>query len=329
MRRARIVRIREHGGPEVLSIEEREIRPPGPGEVLVEVAAAGLNRADCLQRMGVYPAPPGVFPDVPGLEYAGVVAEVGVDVRSVAPGERVMGICAGGGMASLLLAHERELVPVPAGMSLTDAAAVPEVFFTAYDALFVQAGVGLGQVALIHAVGSGIGTAALQLCLAAGATPIGTSRSEEKLARAAALGLVHGICTKEGGFADAVLAVAKGGVDVVLDTIGAKYLEENVRSIATSGQIVTIGLLGGAKATLPLGALVAKRARIGGSVLRSRPLEEKAALAQSFRRAVLPLLESGRVRPVVDSVMPMESVAEAHLRMEANETFGKIVIAIG
>ncbi len=327
MRRAKVVCIREPGGPEVLAIDERTIREPGPGEVLVEVAAAGLNRADCLQRRGFYPAPPGVAPDVPGLEFAGVVAALGPDVRSVAVGDRVMGICAGAGMSTLLLAHERELVPVPSGMSLTDAAAIPEVFFTAYDALFVQAGLGMGQVALLHAVGSGIGTAALQLCLGAGATPIGTSRSAGKLARCEALGLRHGVLSEGDRFADGVLAVTGGGAHVVLDTIGAKDLDENVKVVATGGTIVTIGLLGGAKGTLPLGALLAKRARLVGSVLRSRPLEEKAALAQAFRRDVLPLLDDGRVKPVVDAVLPMSEVQEAHRRMEANETFGKIVLA--
>jgi putative PIG3 family NAD(P)H quinone oxidoreductase len=327
MRRAKVVSIREPGGPEVLALDTRAIREPGPGEVLVEVAAAGLNRADCLQRKGFYPAPPGVWPDVPGLEFAGVVAEVGPEVRAVAKGDRVMGICGGAGMSTLLLAHERELVPVPAGMSLTDAAAVPEVFFTAYDALFAQAGLGVGQVALLHAVGSGIGTAALQLCLAAGATPIGTSRSAEKLARCEALGLRHGVLAGDAGFAAGVLAIAEGGAHVILDTVGAKYLEENVKAVATSGRIVTIGLLGGAKGPLPLGALLAKRAHLSGSVLRSRPFEEKIALAQAFRRDVLPLLEDGRVRPIVDAVLPIDDVQEAHRRMEANETFGKLVLA--
>jgi putative PIG3 family NAD(P)H quinone oxidoreductase len=326
MRRAKIVIIREPGGPEVLALDEREIREPGPGEVLIEVAAAGLNRADCLQRKGFYPAPPGVWPDVPGLEFAGVVAALGPGVRSISVGDRVMGICAGAGMSTLLLAHERELVPVPNGMSLADAAAVPEVFFTAYDALFAQAGLGLGRVALLHAVGSGVGTAALQLCLAAGATPIGTSRSAAKLARCEALGLRHGVLVEGGAFAGGVLAIAKGGAHVILDTIGAKYLEENVKAVAIGGRIVTIGLLGGAKGTLPLGALLAKRAHLTGSVLRSRPIEEKMALAQAFRRDVLPLLEGGQVRPVVDAVLPMSEVQEAHRRMEADETFGKLVL---
>jgi putative PIG3 family NAD(P)H quinone oxidoreductase len=326
MRRAKIVIIREPGGPEVLAVGEREIRDPGPGEVLVEVAAAGVNRADCLQRKGFYPAPAGVWPDVPGLEFAGVVAALGLGVRSVAVGDRVMGITAGGGMSTLLVAHERELVPVPSGMSLTDAAAIPEVFFTAYDALFAQARLGMGQVVLIHAVGSGIGTAAFQLCLAAGATPVGTSRSPEKLARCEALGLPHGILAGEAGFAAGVLEVAKGGAHVILDTIGAKYLEENVKAVATGGRIITIGLLGGAKGTLPLGALLAKRAHLTGSVLRSRPLEEKATLAQAFRRDVLPLFEAGRLKPIVDAVLPMSDIGDAHRRLESNETFGKLVM---
>lgn len=324
---ARAVHIRGKGGVEVLEVAPFAPRPPGPGELLVEVAAAALNRADILQRKGFYPAPEGSPADIPGLEYAGTVVEVGEGVRAFARGDRVMGIVGGGAMATHVVVHEREAIPVPEGMSLPDAAAVPEVFLTAYDALFVQGGLRLGERVLIHAVGSGVGTAALQLALAAGARPVGTSRTVEKLDRCRPLGLVDGVVVEGGRFAERVRATTGGeGVDVILDTVGAAYLAENVAALARRGRVVTVGLLGGAKGELPLGALLEKRGRVIGTVLRSRPLEEKAALARDFAAHALPLFAAGRLRPVVDAVLPMEQVREAHGRMERNETFGKLVL---
>jgi len=324
---ARAVRIKSPGGPEVLNLGTLEVRDPGPTEVLVEVVAAGLNRADCLQRRGVYAAPTGTVADVPGLEYAGHVARVGSEVQSCKVGDRVMAICAGGSMATHIVAHERELVAVPASIDLVQAAAIPEVFMTAYDALFLQAGLGMGQYALLHAVASGIGTAALQLVHAAGATAIGTSRSAAKLERMKEYGLVHGIVAGEGLFAERVKEITSGRLaHAVLDTVGAKYLGENLKAISIGGTIVTIGLLGGVKADLMLGLLVAKRATLRGSVLRSRPLEEKIALARAFTEAVLPLFEQGRLRAMVEDVMPMAEVQKAHARMESDEVFGKLVL---
>jgi putative PIG3 family NAD(P)H quinone oxidoreductase len=329
MTKARAVRIRGAGGPEVLSLGEIDVREPGHGELRVRVAAAGLNRADTLERRGFYPAPPGAPKDVPGLEYAGTVESVGDGVARFSVGDRVMGIVAGGGMAELVVVHEREAVPVPEGMSLEDAGAVPEVFMTAYDALFRQARIGLGSFVLLHAVGSGIGTAALQLCHAAGATPIGTTRTEAKLARCAALGLaVHGIVATDGRFAARVSEITGGRMaDVVLDTVGAAYLGENVAALAPRGTMVVLGLLGGVGGELPLGLVLGKRLTIVGSVLRARPLEEKAALAQAFAHDVLPLFAAKSLRPIVDAVLPIADVAEAHRRMDANETFGKLVLA--
>lgn len=327
MPEGRAVRISEPGGPEVLTLGELRVREPGAGEVLVEVAAAGLNRADTLQRRGFYPAPPGVPSDVPGLEYAGTVAALGHGVTSSSVGDRVMGITAGGGMSEFLVAHSREILPIPEGMSFTDAAAVPEVFMTAYDAVIVQGGLGLGQTLLVHAAASGVGTAAIQLARAVGARPIGTSRTEEKLERCAQLGLEQGIVAADGRFADALKAMAPGGAHVILDTVGAAYLEDNLAAVAVGGTIVVIGLMGGIKGEVNLGLLLRRRAHIVGSVLRSRPLEEKAALAQDFAQAVLPLLRDGRLEPIVDEVLPMTDVVEAHRRMEANETFGKLVLA--
>jgi putative PIG3 family NAD(P)H quinone oxidoreductase len=325
MPRAKAVRIRGPGDVDVLELGEIEVRDPGPGELSVEVAAAGLNRADLLQRMGVYPAPPGSPPDVPGLEYAGTVAATGEGVSAFRPGDRVMGIVGGGGMASRVVVHEREAIPVPAGMSITDAAALPEVFITAYDALFLQCGLALGQVVLVHAVASGVGTAALQLVKAAGATSVGTSRSKDKLERCRPLGLDHAVVAAEGRFADRVRELA-GEPHVVLDLVGGGYLEESFRVVAPRGRIIVVGLLAGANAPMPLGLLLRKRVTLIGTVLRSRPLEEKAVVVQAFIRDVLPLLAAGRVKPVVDDVLPMSEIAEAHRRMGEDRTFGKLVL---
>lgn len=323
---ARAVVITGRGGPEVLALGQTKVRAPGPGELRVKVHSAALNRADVLQRKGFYPAPAGVVADVPGLEFAGVVAERGAGARRFEEGAAVMGIVAGGAMATHLVVHEREAIPVPAGMDLSLAGAIPEVFLTAFDALFVQGGLTMGGVALIHAAGSGVGTAAVQLARAAGARPIGTSRTQDKLERCRALGLEDGILVDGGTFAAKLEALVPDGVDVILDTVGAAYLEENVRALGSRGRLVVVGLLGGIAGTLPLAQLLAKRASIIGTVLRSRPLEEKATLAQRFSREVVPLFESKQLRPVVDRVMPMDQIAAAHAAMESNETFGKIVL---
>jgi NADPH:quinone reductase-like Zn-dependent oxidoreductase len=230
-------------------------------------------------------------------------------------------------MATHLLAHELELIPVPEKLTLEHAAAIPEVYLTAYDALFLQAGLCLGNTALLHSVGSGVGTAAVQLCRCAGVRTLGTARSRDKLQRAAKLGLDAGILVEAGKFADAVMQQSSGrGADVILDTVGAAYLKENLSALARRGRVVVIGLLGGASGELPLGALLDKRASLIGTVLRSRTLEEKAALAQSFARQVVPLFADGRLAPVIDDVLPFEQVAAAHQRMEENRNFGKLVL---
>lgn len=323
----RAVRIREPGDPEVLVIGECAYAPPGRGEILVDVAACGLNRADLLQRKGFYPAPPGTPPDIPGLEYAGVVATVGSPQSPWKPGDRVMGIVGGGAMARQLVVHEREAIRVPARLTLEEAAAIPEAFLTVFDAVFLQAALKLGETLLVHSIGSGIGTAALQLALVAGARVIGTSRTQEKLERCQELGLSLGLLASDGTFAAGVRAATGGhGADVVLDTVGASYLAENLHAVARRGRIVVLGLLGGSTGELPLGILLNKRVQLIGTVLRSRPLEEKAQLAQAFTHAVLPLFEAGRLRPIIEEVLPMSRIAEAHRRMEANENFGKYVL---
>jgi len=326
---ARAVRITTPGGPEVLALGELEVRDPGFGEVRVDVAAAGVNRADTLQRRGVYPAPRGVPADVPGLEYSGIVAALGEGVEQVRVGDRVMGIVAGGAMATQIVVNARETIPVPRELSLAEAAALPEVFLTAYDAIVLQAGMVSGDVLLVHAIGSGVGTAALQLARALGARALGTSRTADKLSRCAQLGLAptDALLVSDGKFADRVQGVTSGrGCDIVLEGVGASYLDEDVRALALGGRIVVIGLLTGANGALPLGLLLQKRARVIGSVLRTRPLDEKIALAQIFARRLIPLFDSGALRPVIDAVMPMSDVTEAHRRMELNETFGKLVL---
>jgi putative PIG3 family NAD(P)H quinone oxidoreductase len=316
------------GGPEVLDMREVPAPEPGPGEVLVRVRASALNRADLLQRRGGYPAPAGAPQEVPGLEYAGEVEAVGAGVRLWEVGARVMGIVGGGAHAECVVVHEREAIAVPPNLSWIAAAAVPEVFLTAYDALFRRLALGLGERLLIHAVGSGVGTAAAQLARVAGAEVIGTSRTAEKLARAAELGVEHGIDSSAEDWVAAVERITGGaGVNAVLDLVGGGYLAGNLRALATKGRIVVVGTVAGAAAELDLGLLLRRRAQLMGTVLRARPLEEKIALAREFSDAVLPLLASGRVRPVVERVYPFAEIADAHRQMERNESFGKIVLA--
>jgi NADPH2:quinone reductase len=321
--------ITEPGGPEVFRIQEVEDPVPGPEDVLVDVRATALNRADLLQRRGRYHALPGTRQDVPGLEMAGVVAAIGERVDTVAPGDRVFGLLGGGGYAQRVVTHHRMTAHIPSNLDFVDAAAVPEVFMTAYDALFNHCNLALGESTLIHAAGSGVGSAAIQLAHQSGATTFGTAGSPEKLARAAALGLDVGINYHDEDFAQVVKERTIGqGVDVVLDVIGAPYWERNLASLGIKGRMVLVGTLGGAALEINLGVIMGKRLRIQGTVLRARPLEEKIGLTQQFRRHVLPLLADGRIRPVVDRVFPLEGVAEAHRYMESNANFGKIVLTL-
>ena len=326
MPKAKAIRIREPGGPEVIEVGEIDLPEPGPSQVLVEVAAAGLNRADCLQRRGFYPAPPGVPADVPGLEFAGVIESLGDAVSAWKPGDRVMGIVGGGSMATRVLTESAELMPVPNELSLEEAAAVAEVFLTAYDAIVLQGNLQAGQSVLLHAVASGVGTAGIQLASVIRATSIGTSRTADKLPRCTELGLNHAVLVEDGNFAEAVLEAASNGVDVILDTIGAAYLAQNVKVIGKQGRIIVIGLMGGVKGELALGTLLAKRASIQGSVLRSRSPAEKAELTKSFTEEMLGRFATGDLKPIIDEILPMTDVQAAHQRMDANDTFGKLVL---
>ena len=322
--------VSEPGGPEVFSIEEVADPTPGPDEVLVAVAATALNRADLMQRMGQYPGPPGTRDDIPGLEMAGTVEAVGERVSTWQPGDRAMALLGGGGYASKAVVHERMLMPVPAALTLEQAASLPEVFLTAFDAMILQCELRAGESFLVHAAGSGVGTAAIQIAAAQSCRVFGTAGSAEKLEQAAALGLDVGINYHEQDFAEVVRDETAGrGVNVILDLVGGPYWEQNLTALAVRGRLVIVGMMGGGRVEANLGALMGKRLRVHGTVLRARPLEEKATLVQSFVSRVLPLIEAGSIRPVVDRVFDLEDVAEAHRYMETNANFGKIVLRVG
>jgi NADPH:quinone reductase len=324
----RAIVIPEPGGPEVLQEEERDLPIPGPSEIRVRVRASALNRADLLQRRGMYPAPPGAPADVPGLEYAGEVEAMGPGTGLWAVGNRVMGIVGGGGHAEYLCVHEREAIRIPHALSWQDAAAIPEAFLTAYDALFRQLDLQVGERVLIHAVGSGVGTAAVQLARAAGAVTIGTSRTPEKLERAIRLGLDHGIDSSDPDWPERVRETTPGEeIHAILDLVGGSYLEGNLRVIDTRGRLIVVGTMAGSTANLDLGVLLRKRLHLIGTVLRSRPLEEKISLARDFSSAIVPLFGSGRIHPVIDRSFSFSEIAEAHRYMESNQSFGKIVLS--
>jgi putative PIG3 family NAD(P)H quinone oxidoreductase len=317
------------GGPEVIEVRQVEDPAPARGELLVRVRAAGVNRGDLLQRLGLYPPPPGVRADVPGLELSGEVAALGEGVSTWRMGDRVMAIAAGAAQCELAVVHERMAVRVPEALSFEEAGGVPESFITAHDALFTRGGLRPGWPVLIHAVGSGVATAAAQLASAAGATVIGTSRSPEKLERAKALGAHHGLLVDRAQprFADEVKRLTGGeGVPLILDFVGASYAAENLAALAPLGRLVVIGVMGGPSAAIDLGTLLRRRLSVIGTVLRARPLEQKIDATRRFAREVVPLLAARRVRAVIDGALPLEQVAEAHRRMEANDSFGRLVL---
>jgi putative PIG3 family NAD(P)H quinone oxidoreductase len=300
-------------------IEERPDPTPGSGEVLVRVHAAGLNGADMMQRQGFYPAPPGSPADIPGLELAGEVAALGAVAERFAVGDRVMAIVGGGGQAELATVHERQLMAVPAALDWPAAGGVPEVFTTAHDAIFTQAELRSGERLLVHGGAGGVGTAAIQLARAAGARVTATVRREELREQVAALG-AEAIAPE--GFAE------HGPFDVILELVGAPNLSDDLQALATGGRITVIGVAAGAKGELNLLALMGKRARIHGSTLRARPLEEKALTARRLEREVLPLFESGALRVPVAETFPLEDAAGAYERFAAGGKLGKIVLTI-
>ena len=323
----RAIVLETYGGPEALTLREVPDPVPGPEEVLVAITGAALNRADLLQRMGLYPGPPGEH-EIPGMEYAGRVAALGERVTAWSEGDEVMGIVGGGAYAELVCAHERQVLPVPPELGLADAAAVPEAFLTAYDALVVQGGLTSGRTALVHAGASGVGTAAIQLARSIGARIVVTA-STGKVEACRALGADLVVDYTREDFVEAVEAFTGGdGVDVVLDVIGGDYVDRNLRCARVTGRVIQVGLMGSGVAEVSVGLLLQKRLQLIGTLLRPRPLEEKIAATQRFRAEVLPRFTDRSLRPVIDSRYALADVAEAHRRMEANENVGKLLLDV-
>jgi putative PIG3 family NAD(P)H quinone oxidoreductase len=323
----RAVVLHSHGGPEVLTIDEVADPVPAPDEVVVAIAATALNRADLLQRMGFYPDPRGRVPEIPGLEFAGTVVDVGARVTMWRPGDRVMAIEAGGAYAEQIATHERQVLAVPSGVSIADAAAIPEVFLTAWDALVLQGGLTSGRWALVHAGASGVGTAAIQIAKAIGAR-IAVTCSVGKADVCRSLGADVVLERSPHDWLTDAQSAVPGGFDVVLDVIGGDEVDRNLRVVAQCGTIVQVGLMGGGRTAVDVGLLLAKRSHWVGTTLRTRPLEEKVGVTRRFATEMLPLFDTGALRPVIDSRFPFAEIAEAHRHMEANANAGKIVVVI-
>lgn len=321
------VYVKEFGGVENLEIREVENpeKPQGT-EVIVEVAAAGLNRADLLQRKGLYPAPKGYPERILGLEFAGEVVDVGEDVTKFSVGERVFGITAGGAQAEFLTIDESHLVKIPDNLTFAQAAAVPEAFITAHDAIFTNGNLQSGETLLIHAVGSGVGLAALQLAKVIGAKVFGTSRTFDKLEKCREFGLDEAIVVDdEPDFADVIKSNGKS-VDVILDLVGGRYFPQNLESLNLKGRLILVGLTGGAKSEFNLGLALSKRLKIIGTVLRSRSLAEKSEATAKFAEEVVPLFAAGLIRPNLEGTYKLEDVQKAHQYLESNQSFGKVVL---
>jgi NADPH:quinone reductase len=316
------------GGPEVLGIITRPVPPPGDGELLVRVAAAGVNRHDVSQRQGHYPPPPGA-PDIFGLEIAGAVAAVGPDAVRFRPGDQVMGLVPGGGYAEYALVHESNALPVPDGLSMVEAGAIPETYFTVWTNVFDRGRLQAGETLLVHGGTSGIGTTAIQLAKAFGARVIATAGSPHKCDACRGLGADVAVNYREQDFvAETRAATAGRGADLILDMVGGDYVTRNYDAAAVEGRIVQIAHLQASEVTLDLRRLMVKRLTHTGSTLRPRSVVEKAAIAQAIQDKVLPLIAQGRVKPVIDSTFPLEEAAEAHRRMETGQHIGKIVLTV-
>ena len=323
--------ISRFGGPEVLEV--RKVGRPliNNEQILVRVRASALNRADLLQRQGKYPPPPGFPPEIPGMEFAGEVEEVGTAVRQWKPGQRVFGLIGGGAQAEYVVTSERLLAEIPPNLDWAQAAAIPEVFITAHDALWAQAGLRPGETVLIHAVGSGVGLAAVQLCRAIQAVPYGTSRTAGKIEQSKPVGLEAGL-TLHDNFDDLPAAVAEWtggkGINVMLDLGGGPYVKASQKVMAHKGRMVLVGTVAGGNYELEARYMLSQRLKVWGTVLRARALEEKIEVTQRFTAEVVPLLARGVLRPNVDSVFKLTEITQAHKRLESNETFGKIVVVM-
>jgi NADPH2:quinone reductase len=335
MKTMQAVWISTFGGPEVLEI--RTVGKPAihNDQVLVRVRATSINRADLLQRQGKYPPPPGFPVEIPGMEFAGEVEEAGASVRLWKPGQRVFGLIGGGAYAEYIVTHERLLAEIPANLSWIQAAAVPEVFITAHDALWTQANLRPGETVLIHAVGSGVGLAAVQLARAIQAVPYGTSRTADKIEQSKPLGLEAGLAVRENfrENSDDLQAAAEKwtagkGINVVLDLVGGPYVKASQKVMANKGRMILVGTVAGGSYELDSRFVMGKRLQIRGTLLRARTLEEKFTATRLFAAEVVPLFASGVLRANVDSVFPMAEIAKAHQRLESNESFGKVVVAM-
>lgn len=324
----RQVRFARAGGPEVIGIETAPLPTPGPGQVLIKVEAAGINRPDCIQRAGYYPPPPGAS-DIPGLEVAGTIVALGDSVPAGELGRSVCALLIAGGYAEYAVAEAALCLPVPAGLSMVEAAALPETCFTVYDNVVTRAGLKAGESILIHGGSSGIGTTAIQMAKAFGATVFTTAGSEEKCALCRKLGADEAINYREADFFTEVKRLTeKRGVNVILDMVGGDYLNKNIALLAPDGRLVQIAFLKGAKAEVDFMPVMLKRLTLTGSTLRARPVAVKAAIAERLKAEVWPLIEAGMLRPVIDTVLPLAEARQGHERMEASAHAGKIMLAV-
>ena len=331
MNTMRAVWISSFGGPEVLEIRQVDRPAINNEQVLVRVRASSLNRADLLQRQGKYPPPPGFPAEIPGIEFAGEIAEIGSSVRQWKQGQRVFGLIGGGAHAEYLATSEPLLAEIPSNLSFEQAAAIPEVFITAHDALWTQAALRPGETVLIHAVGSGVGLAAVQLCRAIQVVPYGTSRTADKIEQSKLLGLEAGAVVRENF--DALDAAAQKwtggkGINVVLDLVGGPYVKASQKLMSNKGRIVLVGTIAGGSYELDARYMLSKRLKVWGTVLRARSLEEKIEVTKKFAAEIVPLLASGVLRPNVDSTFKLDEISKAHQRLESNETLGKVVITL-
>lgn len=321
------IAIREPGGPDVLQLAEIETPTPGHGEILIRVEAAGVNRPDTIQRMGLYPPPPGA-PATPGLEVAGEVVATGAGVTRWKTGDRVCALVGGGGYAEYCVAHEAHALPAPKGLSMTEAAALPETFFTVWTNVFERGALKAGETFLVHGGTSGIGTTAIQLGVIFGSTVIATAGSSEKCKACERLG-AHAVNYREQDFVEEAKKLTDGrGVDVILDMVGGDYIERNIKAAATDGRIVSIAFLNGSTANVNFMPVMLKRLTLTGSTLRPRSVEEKAAIAAALEAKVWPLIEAGRVKPLIDKVFPLAQASDAHALMEKSSHIGKIVLTL-
>ncbi len=322
------IEIARPGGPEVLTPVDRPMPAPGPGEVLIRVEAAGVNRPDVMQRRGAYPPPPGAG-DLPGLEVAGIVERAAEGAGAWRTGDRVCALVAGGGYAEYCVAPEPQCLPIPAGLDAAAAAAIPATFITVWTNVFDRGRLRAGESALFHGGTSGIGTTAVQLAAARGATVFATAGSADKCRACEALGAARAINYREEDFVAAIKELTGGrGVDLILDIVGGDYLDRNLRALAFDGRLVQIGLMAGAPASIDLRRILGRRLTLTGSLLRPRTVAEKGAIAAALHREVWPLLESGRVKPIVYRTFPLREAAEAHRLMESSEHIGKIVLTL-